>query len=121
MATISSLIASYSSEFPKSTSKENTSTRDQVVVLFTGTTGNIGSHTLAALLADARIHRVYTLNRVNSISLSDRQKQAFEDRDLPVELLKDSKLVELYGDVALGKFGLKQVVYEEVRDFCTTR
>ena len=111
---ILSMIDLYSSNLPNEVCKEKSCSRDDIIVLFTGTTGNIGSHTLAALLTDPRISRVYTLNRLNSASTGDRQTTAFKERDLPVELLKNSKLVGLYGDIALSNFGLKQTVYDEV-------
>ena len=87
---------------------------DGIVVLITGSTGNVGSHILASLLAEARIKRVYTLNRASS-SDQDRQTAAFKARGLPVDILEGNKFVKLVGDVTQERFGLSQTVYEEVR------
>ena len=116
---ITSLIDQYSSNLPRVVAKTNSG--DDIVVLCTGTTGNVGSYILAALLSDNRIKRVYALNRLTPTSTINRQNVAFEERDLPVELLASPKLVGLYGDITLGNFGLKKSVYDEVRAFCISR
>ena len=84
------------------------------VVLLTGSTGNIGTHILASLLADARIGKVYTLNRPSSTDAHVRLKAAFADRRLPVESLYDSRCVSLVGDIGQDQFGLEPSVYSEV-------
>ena len=85
-----------------------------IVVVLTGSTGNIGSHILAALLEDKRITKVYALNRP-STSTQDRLVTAFQDRSLPLKLLTESKLVSLTGDLSADNFGLSPDVYSEVQ------
>ena len=67
------------------------------VVLLTGSTGNIGSHILASLLADPRISRVYAFNRGQESA--HRQAVAFRARGLPADLLFSDKYVPLVGDL----------------------
>ncbi|EKM52251.1 uncharacterized protein PHACADRAFT_260494 [Phanerochaete carnosa HHB-10118-sp] len=83
------------------------------VVLLTGSTGNIGSHILAYLLAEPRIARVYTLNRP-SADPRGRLEAAFRERGLPVEELDDPRLMSLVGDVTRDNFGLDDAQYQEV-------
>ena len=84
------------------------------VILLTGSTGNIGSHILAFLLLDSRVGRVYTLNRPSSDPIG-RLKAALADRELPISLLDDPRLVSLTGDVTQDNFGLDKTRYDEVR------
>lgn len=77
-----------------------------IAVLLTGSTGSVGSNILATLLEDPHIHSVYTLNRSSSQTIVDRQRAAFTEQGLPLELLANSKLHSLTGDVSLENFGL---------------
>ncbi|EKM52250.1 uncharacterized protein PHACADRAFT_211524 [Phanerochaete carnosa HHB-10118-sp] len=83
------------------------------IVLLTGSTGNIGSHILAYLLAEPRVARVYTLNRP-SADPRGRLKAALSERDLPVKELDGPRLVLLAGDVTRDNFGLDDAQYREV-------
>lgn len=83
------------------------------VVLLTGSTGNIGSHVLASLLADDGISRVFTLNRPSS-DPTGRLRSAFTNRGLPTDLLDEPKLVALAGNVTRDRFDLEQEQYDEV-------
>lgn len=85
-----------------------------IVVLLTGSTGNVGAHILAALLAEPMVSRVYTLNRQSTSRIEDRQAATFADRGLPVELLGSEKLVQLVGDIGKDAFGLEDTLYKEV-------
>lgn len=87
------------------------------VVLLTGSTGNVGSHILAALLANPRIDKVLILNRPSAMP-HDRQRASFLERGLDIQLLQDSKLVSLVGDVAKVNFGLDPEVFAEVSNVC---
>ncbi len=110
------MLERYAADLPVYTSKPKTSGED-VVVLLTGSTGNIGSQVLATLLADPRVTTVYTFNRASSSSSGDRQRAAFEGRGLPASLLSQSKLVQLSGDLAADRFGLTEPIYNEVCNF----
>ena len=82
----------------------------------TGSTGNLGSHVLATLLADDRVSKVFSMDRQSKThDSSTRIIGAFEDRGLPTNLLNSRKFVTLTGDFNLPNFGLEQNVYEEVR------
>ena len=83
--------------FPRGVARAHPS--NGAVVLLTGSTGNLGVHILAALLADAGVRRVYTLNRQSeSHPIAERQAAAFVDRNLPTTLLASDKLTQLVGD-----------------------
>ncbi|KAG8701413.1 hypothetical protein FRC08_004091 [Ceratobasidium sp. 394] len=87
-------------------------------IVLTGTTGGLGSHLLAQILANARIERVWALNRKSSRdgrSLRQRQQDAFLDKQLDAILLDTPKLVLLEGDIAAEKLGLPSDIYEEIK------
>lgn len=115
-AAILSMLEKYSVGLPTNISKSKHSSGDEIVVLLTGSTGNVGSQLLAALIAEWRVKKVYTLNRPSPAVKEgeDRQRTAFEERKLPVKLLNQDKYVPLYGDLSVDGFGLEQTVYEEV-------
>ena len=90
----------------------------QVTVLLTGSTGNLGSHVVAALLSDARVSRVYTFDRAASgTTPQKRLESAFEDRGLLLSLLSTEKIVNLTGDLNEENFGLSEKTYDEVYRF----
>ena len=101
---IRAMIAKYTADLPTAKAKGKAHSTAPVVLL-TGSTGNIGSHILACLLSEQRIERVYTLNRP-SVDPLGRLRSAFSERGLPVELLDDSRLVSLAGDITRDNFGL---------------
>ena len=87
-------------------------------VLVTGTTGRLGSHLLAQLLARPDVARVYALNRPAlgaSRSIEERTRSAFKLWGLDESLLTSDKVVLLVGDLTKAKFGLEAHVYDEVR------
>lgn len=114
------MVAKYCANVP--TQKRALDATGDVVVLLTGSTGNIGSHILAHLLEDQRITKIYTLNRP-SAGAEDRLQTAFAERGLPVELLQLDKLVSLSGDVTQPNFALESAQYAEVHlfAFCNHR
>ena len=104
------------------TIEDESGTADRnVVVLLTGSTGNLGSQVLEDLLLDSAIHRVFTLNRASSSSKSqlDRHSDRFRDKGLDLNVLQSKKWTPLEGDLALEGLGLSEAVYKEVR-FATT-
>ncbi|EKM48480.1 uncharacterized protein PHACADRAFT_108873, partial [Phanerochaete carnosa HHB-10118-sp] len=86
----------------------------EVAVLLTGSTGAVGAHILASLLANPRIGKVYTLNRKARVTY-DRQQTAFTERSLDPWLLEAPKLVQLTGDLNDDGFGLRPRVFEELK------
>ena len=89
-----------------------------MVVLLTGSTGNIGSHILEALLRDSRILRIYAFNRPSprqpEVSLLDRHRERFEDKGFDKALLASEKLVFLEGDASQDDLGVSPLVLNEV-------
>ncbi|KAF7358095.1 putative polyketide synthase [Mycena venus] len=79
------------------------------VVLLTGSTGALGSHILAHLLANDRIQLVYALNRKapdGIPTVADRQQTALENQGLPPTLLNSPKLKIIEGDFCADDFGI---------------
>ena len=103
------MLASYAAHLPTPLAPAGAAD-PPAVVLLTGSTGNVGSHVLAALLAEPRVARVYALNRS-----AGRHADVFHARGLPGALLGGGKLVELRGDVTAERLGLDAGVFDEVR------
>ena len=88
---------------------------EPAVVLLTGSTGGLGSFLLSELLKSSTVQRVFAFNRRSSRkSIDERQKSAFKDKGLPIDLLNSNKLVYVEADAALEKCGLSATQYEEV-------
>ena len=87
-----------------------------IVVLLTGSTGNLGSQILENLLLNSEISRVYTLNRTSTSSKSqlDRHLDRFRDKGLDLSALQSKKWAPLEGDLAKEDLGLSEAVYKEV-------
>ncbi|KIP12189.1 hypothetical protein PHLGIDRAFT_371020 [Phlebiopsis gigantea 11061_1 CR5-6] len=112
VAEIEALVARYTADMPAPKGKA-VEFAGPSVVLLTGATGNIGSHILAGLLAEARVVRVYALNRPSADPMA-RLRGAFTERGLPVGLLEDQRLVVLSGEIPQDCFGLEKELYHEV-------
>lgn len=85
------------------------------VVLLTGSTGNIGAHILAHLLRDKHVAKVFTLDRRSSAATPlERLHKAFEQRGLPIELLEESRVEALAGDLNDDLFGLSKETFDKV-------
>ncbi|KAJ3525806.1 hypothetical protein NM688_g8348 [Phlebia brevispora] len=108
---IQDMLAKYSKNMP--------TYKQEIVVLLTGSTGNVGCHALASLLSEPRVTKVYTFNRPSANGGNNRQKAAFASRNLPVELLDSPKLVPLVGDLAIENFGLDKEVFAEIKGTVT--
>jgi len=80
------------------------------VVLITGTTGAIGSNTLAELYKSPNVTGIVVLARKSTIPIDVRQKKALEDRGLDSSIIDSSKVSLLEGDPALPGFGLENDV-----------
>ncbi|KAG9309639.1 putative aminoadipate reductase [Chiua virens] len=93
---------------------------EPAVVLLTGSTGGLGSFLLAELLQSSAVQRVFAFNRPSSTkSIEERQKAAFRDRGLPVNLLDSNKIAYVEADAALERCGLPPAQYEEIRNSVT--
>lgn len=91
------------------------------VVLVTGTTGGLGSFLLAQLLENPAVERVYALNRPSAFaSIAERQRSAFVDKALPVNLLSSEKLVYIETDASQENCGLTSSIYVEVWQYLDT-
>ncbi|KAI0772397.1 acetyl-CoA synthetase-like protein [Trametes elegans] len=91
-------------------------------VLATGTTGRLGSHLLAQLLARGDVAKVYALNREASGSaqaLEARQKEAFKQWGLDLGLLTPSRVTFHAVDLAMPQFGLSKEAYDEIKNSVT--
>ena len=106
------MVSQYSSSWPTIDVKPEPGT----VVLLTGSTGNIGSHILEALLRDPRILRIYAFNRPSSrqVSLLDRHVERFEDKGFDKALLTSKKLTFVEGDASQNNLGVPLPVFDEV-------
>jgi hypothetical protein len=87
------------------------------VVVLTGSTGRLGCHLLAQLLANDSVRKVYALNRESSKSNDtagvERQKKAFEQWGLDSELLSSAKLRLVPCRYGEKKLGLDDTTYDE--------
>ena len=105
------MLDTYTRDLP--TVKRVRASSSDVVVLLTGSTGNVGSHMLATLLQTPAVCRVYTLNRP-SAAAEERQRKVFVERGLPAELLASERLVQLFGNATDERLGLELMVFDEV-------
>lgn len=111
------LIEKYSADLPRPRGRAQHAP-DALAVLVTGSTGNLGSHIVASLLANERVKKVYTFDRSNpGASPLQRLEAAFEDRGLPLSLLSNGKLTALAGDLEAPRFGLSETTFHEVSFF----
>ncbi|KIP12212.1 hypothetical protein PHLGIDRAFT_508051 [Phlebiopsis gigantea 11061_1 CR5-6] len=113
VAEINTMIDKYKANLPTPIAPRTRRANAPLVVLLTGSTGNIGSHILASLLAEPRVSRVYALNRPSSDPMG-RVRNALTERRLPVEMLDDTRFVSLAGDVTKQSFGLASAQYDEL-------
>jgi len=116
---IEKMIKKFSSTALTSTSStkwDASEDKDQVVVLITGTTGNLGAQLVDIFLRDGRVTKVYTLNRPSSgeKDIKARHAERFIDKGLDVTQLSDDRLVFLEGDASRVNLGLNNEIYEEV-------
>jgi hypothetical protein len=87
------------------------------VVLLTGSTGALGSHILAHLLADDRIRLVYALNRKSpgDVPTVERQRAVFNNQGLSQDFAHSTKLKLVEGDISEENFGISSQIMDEVR------
>ena len=107
---IEAMIAQYSKPWPAI----HGSAEPGTTVLLTGSTGNLGSHILDALLRDPRILRIYAFNRASSHQPLDRHISRFENNGLDKALLTSEKLIFLEGDASQDNLGVESSVFKQV-------
>ena len=107
---IETMIAQYSKPWPTIHGIAEPGT----TILLTGSTGNLGSHILEALLRDPRISQIYALNRPSSHQPLDRHISRFENNGLDKALLTSEKLVFLEGDASQDNLGVESSVFNQV-------
>lgn len=112
---ICGLIDKYSAGIAAPSHSDNVRRTSGIVVLLTGSTGRVGSHVLAALLAEERVTRVYTLNRRAVRATDDGQRATFEELGLSIKLLDGRRIVQLVGDLTREDLGLGGAELSEVR------
>ncbi|PCH33942.1 acetyl-CoA synthetase-like protein [Wolfiporia cocos MD-104 SS10] len=113
VADIEALIKKYTAQLPSAPAAPIQWSGEQgSVVLITGTTGALGSLILAKLLVNSRVQHVFALNRGSA--LFDRQRTAFETARLPLELLTESKLTLLSGNLEKADFGLDSATLDKI-------
>ncbi|KAJ6601010.1 putative aminoadipate reductase [Mycena vulgaris] len=119
-AIVEAMIVKYTQGFDETIAQRGTvPPSSQAVVLLTGTTGALGSHVLEMLLSLASVERIYAFNRRGRTPVSERQKEAFVDRAVDVNLLSSEKLVYLEGDTSKPDLGLPADVWTTLRDTLT--
>ena len=89
------------------------------VILVTGTTGAIGSNTLAKLYESPDVSRIVVLARKTTTPIFERQKKALEDRGLDPKIVGSSRIDLLEGDPALPSFGLRDDILLELESAVT--
>ena len=100
-----------------SATQVNECSRNDHVVVLTGSTGGLGSYLLASLIQRDDVSVIYTFNRPSrdaASSIQQRQKSSFEDRGLDVTLLHSGKLVYVETDTSHDHLGLDKVLYQKV-------
>ncbi|KAF9650627.1 acetyl-CoA synthetase-like protein [Thelephora ganbajun] len=112
------LVDKYTKDFPIHKSVSGVGPQGDVV-LITGTTGAIGSNTLAELYNSSHVTRIIVLARKFTTPVSARQKKALEDRGLDPSIVDSPKITLLEGDPALPGFGLEDDVLLELKSIIT--
>ncbi|KAG5652629.1 putative NRPS-like protein biosynthetic cluster [Sphagnurus paluster] len=112
-ALIENLIEKYAAGFEGLPEVSQSICSTPAVVLLTGSTGNLGSEVLAALLKDERVERVYAFNQPSKdgVSIVDRHVARFKDRGLDLALLNSEKLFYISGDATEANLGLDRGQY----------
>ena len=112
------LVDKYIKDFPSHEPADSVPLQGDAV-LVTGTTGAIGSNTLAELCKSPDVTRVVVLARKSTTPISIRQRKALEDRGLDPSIVDSSKITLLEGDPGLPGFGLDNSVLLELKSIIT--
>ena len=112
------LVDKYAKDFPTRKPAGGVTLQEDTI-LVTGTTGAIGSATLAELYKSSNVVRVVVLARKSTTPISVRQRKALEDRDLDPSIIDSTKIILLEGDPGLPGFGLDDNILLELRSIIT--
>ncbi|CAE6440754.1 unnamed protein product [Rhizoctonia solani] len=115
---ITAMIQKYDTEWPRQEISNIRQVKKERVVV-TGTTGGLGSHLLAQLLESDRVEKVWAMNRKSTKGNRERETSSFEDKLLDLSLLKSEKLVFVDTDLEDPKLGLRNEMYDEIRNEAT--
>ncbi|KAB5587745.1 Acetyl-CoA synthetase [Ceratobasidium theobromae] len=88
-------------------------------ILLTRTTGALGSHLLAQLLASDQVEKVWAVNRKTGNDNRNRQHASFQDKLLDTSLLSSHKLIFLDTDLEQPNLDLQQEMFDEIRSAAT--
>jgi hypothetical protein len=111
------MVQKYTQDFPKH--HASAGAPPTPAVLITGTTGALGSHIVAELLALPEITTVYAFNRLGNTDIRERQRRSFAANGIDVLLLESPKLMLLDGNLNEPQFGLSQETFDTLRDQVT--
>ena len=105
------MVKKYSGSFKQHEPKGGVASKDVIIV--TGTTGGLGALLLEKLLKSPDVERVYALNRGKE-GLMTRQRKAFKERGMDLEVLRSEKLDLLAVDLSDATLGLETDKFETV-------
>lgn len=115
---MTNLVDKYAKDFPAHNPSGGAIPQGEVV-LITGTTGAIGSSTLAELYKASGVARIIVLSRKAIAPVLFRQKKALEERGLDPRIANSPKITLLEGDPALPGLGLGDDVLSELKSTIT--
>lgn len=84
------------------------------VIFLSGTSGRLGAHLLAQLLARSSVKRVYAVNRPSKVDVKERQRKAFESWEMDMGLLESGRVILVEADCAKTDLGVGEALYNEV-------
>ncbi|KAG6914129.1 putative NRPS-like protein biosynthetic cluster [Tephrocybe rancida] len=113
---IEEMIEKYSYDLSGASPTTGSPQPSPAVILLTGSTGNLGSEILAALLKNAKVEHIYALNRHSQelLTTKERHLRRLEERGLATELLNTGKVSYLIGDTTQSNLGLSHGQYSEL-------
>ncbi|TVY85269.1 Citrinin polyketide synthase [Lachnellula suecica] len=115
-AVVDSFIEKYTGNFsaPICSPTSNRVVNAGKCVLVTGATGSLGSHLVSYFALQPSVGRVICLNRISSVDVATRQKEALESRGLILNREALSKLEFLETDTSKPMLGLSSTVYQRL-------
>lgn len=106
---IDNLIEKYTTGLPKQTL--NIGSVEKHAVILTGSTGSLGNYLLNLLVNDAKVFKVYCLNRSDA---RDRQIKSFHEKGLAFDSNAEAKVEFLTASFGAESLGLDSSKYDEM-------